>query len=91
MHEHLLRHHSALGDASLLAYAATLKLNVRTFADALDTHAYQPNVRAQFEGGRESGVHSTPTFFINGVRHDGDWDEETLTAVIERAARLVPA
>ena len=25
-----------------------------------------------------SGVNGTPTFFVNGVRHDGPWDEASL-------------
>jgi hypothetical protein len=28
--------------------------------------------------GEESGVNSTSTFFINGVRHVGNWDTGTL-------------
>ena len=28
-----------------------------------------------------------PTFFVDGVRHDGPWDEENLVAAIERALR----
>jgi protein-disulfide isomerase len=38
--------------------------------------------------GVRSGVHGTPTFFINGVRHDGAWDKESLLASIERASLL---
>jgi protein-disulfide isomerase len=36
--------------------------------------------------GVRSGVNGTPTFFINGVRHDDSWDFETLAAAIRRAA-----
>ena len=86
MHEHLLRHQSALDDTSMLGYAATLKLNVRQFASDLDTGAHEATIRAQFEGGRDSGVRSTPTFFINGRRHDGEWDAETLSEAIDHAA-----
>jgi protein-disulfide isomerase len=38
--------------------------------------------------GVRSGVNGTPTFFINGVRHDGTWDIESLLAGIERASLL---
>jgi protein-disulfide isomerase len=33
-----------------------------------------------------SGVNGTPTFFINGVRHDGDFELETLRQAINKAA-----
>ena len=39
-------------------------------------------------GGRSSGVHSTPTFFFNGVLHDGHYDEPTLRERLERARPL---
>ena len=37
--------------------------------------------------GVRSGVNGTPTFFINGVRHDGPYDRESLLAAIAEAAR----
>jgi protein-disulfide isomerase len=33
-----------------------------------------------------SGVNGTPTFFINGVRHDGPWDFESLLTAVQQAA-----
>jgi protein-disulfide isomerase len=30
-----------------------------------------------------SGVNGTPTFYIDGVRHDGSFDLETLLAALE--------
>jgi protein-disulfide isomerase len=47
--------------------------------DALALGVYRPEVQADFIGGVRSGVNGTPTFFINGVRHDGPWDADTLT------------
>jgi protein-disulfide isomerase len=35
-----------------------------------------------------SGVNGTPTFFINGVRHDGPWDEPTLLEALQSAATV---
>ena len=34
-------------------------------------------------GGVRSGVNATPTFFINGVRHDGAYDYASLVAGIQ--------
>jgi protein-disulfide isomerase len=36
--------------------------------------------------GVRSGVNGTPTFFINGVRHDGGYQLEDLLAAIEQAS-----
>ena len=35
--------------------------------------------------GVRSGVNGTPTFFINGLRHDGTFDLDTLVDAIEVA------
>lgn len=82
MHEHLLRNQSALDETNLLAHAMIVGLDRQRFATELEGRAYQEKVREMFQSGRESGVVSTPTFFINGVRHDGDWDLDTLRRVV---------
>jgi NhaA family Na+:H+ antiporter len=40
--------------------------------------AAQQRVRADAESGRRSGARVTPTFFINGRRYAGPWDESSL-------------
>jgi protein-disulfide isomerase len=35
-----------------------------------------------------SGVNGTPTFYVNGVRHDGSWELPDLMATLQRAARV---
>jgi len=42
-------------------------------------------VREDFLSGVRSGVNGTPTFFINGVRHDDSYELETLLAAVEAA------
>jgi protein-disulfide isomerase len=46
---------------------------------------YKDRVRADFSSGVRSGVNGTPTFFINGKRHDGPFDYESLVQAIEEA------
>lgn len=50
---------------------------------ALAQERYRPKVRNDFIGGVRSGVNGTPTFFVNGERHNGPFDYETLVAAIE--------
>ncbi|MGB6933261.1 MAG: thioredoxin domain-containing protein, partial [Acidobacteriaceae bacterium] len=52
---------------------------------AVAEHTYQDRVKSDFRGGVRSGVNGTPTFFINGARHDASYDFATLTAAIESA------
>ena len=86
MHAHLLENQNALGDADLIAYATMLGLDTKQFASEMEADTYAARVRQQFQSGVDSGVRSTPTFFINGVRHDDYWDAETLLAAIRAAA-----
>ncbi len=46
---------------------------------------FRPKVRSDFTGGVRSGVNGTPTFFINGQRHDGPFEYEDLLEAIEAA------
>ena|ERR1051325_2729261 len=87
MHAHLLQNQESLDDASLLAHATMLGLDIQEFSADLDSGAFEERVRRQFESGRDSGVHSTPTFFVNGIRHDDYWDIDTLSEAIESALR----
>jgi protein-disulfide isomerase len=43
---------------------------------------FAPKVRKDFLGGARSGVNGTPSFFINGRRHDGPYAFEDLVAAI---------
>jgi predicted DsbA family dithiol-disulfide isomerase len=72
-------------DDHLLEYAAELGLDAARVARDLEAHTYKPRVRDDFMSGVRSGVNGTPTFFVNGVRHDEAWDADTLTAALQRA------
>jgi protein-disulfide isomerase len=86
MHDFLFEHQDRLENAHLLNYAAEIDLDAVRFKRDLETHAFAARVREDFQSGVKSGVNGTPTFFINGLRHDGPWDLETLTAAILNAA-----
>jgi protein-disulfide isomerase len=86
MHDLLFEHQDALDDESLVVYAQTIGLDIPRFVRDLETGAHAAKVRMDFLSGVRSGVNSTPTFFINGVRHDGGNDLESLLAAIAAAA-----
>lgn len=85
MHDALFEHQRALDDEHLLEYAGALALDESRFRTELIRHAHAARVREDFLSGVRSGVNGTPTFFINGVRHDDAWDLETLSEALEAA------
>ena len=86
MHDFLFEHQSELENVPLLEYAAEIGLDTDRFERDLETHVFAARVREDFQSGVKSGVNGTPTFFINGFRHDGPWDLESLTTAILSAA-----
>jgi protein-disulfide isomerase len=84
MHERLFTTPTPLTYEVLISLARALDLDVVKFALALQRHTYLERVRDDFMSGVRSGVNGTPTFFINGYRHDGAWDPASLLAAIQR-------
>ena len=86
MHDLLYEHQNALDERSLARYAESLRLDVERFRSELRAETYAPRVHEDFMSGVRSGVNGTPTMFVNGVRHDGPWDAESLTEALMAAA-----
>src|SRR3989449_6119586 len=73
MHDFLYEHQRTLGDHSVaLGYAKKLGLDTQRFERDISQHVYQKRIKDDFMGGVRSGVNGTPTFYVNGVRHDED-------------------
>jgi protein-disulfide isomerase len=85
MHGLLYTNQRQLDVDLLLASAEALSLPEATLEVALANRTYAPRVREHFMGGVRSGVNGTPAFFIQGVRHDGSYAYEDLTAAIDAA------
>ena len=89
MHDALLENQDMLGIPLLLELAEKLGMSAKNLERALESGEYEARVKNDISGGVRSGVHGTPTFFINGERHEGAFAFEDLVADIE--ARLQPA
>jgi len=85
MHDLLYENQDALEPEDLVKYARALRLELPRFVLEMREHVYKERVREDFRSGVRSGVNGTPTFFINGVRHDGPFDLRSLLAAIEEA------
>jgi protein-disulfide isomerase len=86
MHDYLFEHQDALDDVHLVQYAIDLNLDLPRFEQDFGDPAIIEHIREDILSGIQSGVNGTPTFFINGVRHDGSFDLDTMLAAIEDAA-----
>jgi Na+/H+ antiporter NhaA len=86
MHDLLLDHQDALRPADLMGYAEQLGLDVELFSSQLRRHSGANRVAEDVNSADLSGVSGTPTFFINGQRHYGAYDTDTLATAV-RAAR----
>jgi protein-disulfide isomerase len=86
MHDVLYENQRRLGDQDLRAYADQVGVDVERFVKELAEHVHAPRVREDFMSGVRSGVNGTPTFYVNGARHEDSYELETLLAVLERAA-----
>jgi protein-disulfide isomerase len=89
MHDWLFTHQDQLDPDNLIGAAAALGIAARKVALALARHEYRDRVLRDFTGGIRSGVNGTPTFFVNGVRHDGGYTLVELVDAVDRAADRV--
>jgi protein-disulfide isomerase len=85
MHDLLLAHQDHLRKTDLLAYAEELGLDVPRFQKELYSHAHLARVGHDVESADISGVSGTPTFFVDGRRQYGAFDESSLTSAIDAA------
>jgi protein-disulfide isomerase len=86
MHDLLYENQQRLEAEDLLAYAGQLGLDAARFKSEFDEHVHAPRVHEDFMSGVHSGVNGTPTFYVNGVRHDDSYDFETLLGALQQAA-----
>jgi Na+/H+ antiporter NhaA len=85
MHDLLLDHQDALSVRDLVGYAASLGLNVDRFRTSLRAHEGADHVAEDVDSADLSSVSGTPTFFVNGKRHYGAYDIETLSKAVKLA------
>ncbi|MEU6548319.1 Na+/H+ antiporter NhaA [Streptomyces sp. NPDC046859] len=85
MHDLLLTRQDALTGRDLLDHARALGLDVARFRDDIERERGARRIAEDVDSADLSGVSGTPTFFINGLRHQGAYDIEALTRAVEQA------
>ena len=88
MHDLLMDHQDALRPRDLIGYAASLGLDTDRFAADLRKHAGAAHVSEDVDSADLSNVSGTPTFFVNGKRHYGAYDIQTLKKAVKLAKAL---
>jgi Na+/H+ antiporter NhaA len=85
MHDLLLANQHHLAPADLNSYADQLGLDVPLFRRQLASRLYQSRVGEDVRSADLSGASGTPTFFINGQRHYGAYDSQSLRRAVMTA------
>jgi formate/nitrite transporter FocA (FNT family)/protein-disulfide isomerase len=85
MHDRLYEHQDALTDDDLKEHAVEIGLDTEQFAAAFDGRKYEERVHEDFEDALDNGIHSTPTFFINGERYEGRYTLDAMLAALDDA------
>ncbi|HLJ99996.1 MAG TPA: DsbA family protein, partial [Streptosporangiaceae bacterium] len=85
MHDLLFDHQDALGARDLVRYAASLDLDMERFAADLRAHAGAAQIASDVDSADLSNVSGTPTFFVNGIRHYGAYDIDSLSTAVRAA------
>jgi len=85
MHDRLLTHQDELSPRDLRAHAEALGLDVERFVEDLRTREHAERVADDVHSADASGVTGTPTFFVNGQRHQGAYDSDTLSRAVSAA------
>jgi Na+/H+ antiporter NhaA len=89
MYELLLTHQDALAPSDLMGYGEQLGLDGERFGHDLEDHVGAARIAEDVDGADLSSVSGTPTFFVNGRRHYGAYDIETLKQVVRGARARV--
>lgn len=83
MYDYLFKHGQAINDDSLRRSAANLGLSLTKFDREFLDRTYSSHVDEDIQSAKNSGVKSTPTFFINGDRYNGAWDLDSLLGTLD--------
>ena len=82
LHEYLFEHQDHLEELDLQKYATELGLDTDRFDRDRRSHDIAGRIDRDLDSGERSGVEGTPTFYVNGIRHDGGYDLDRLRPAI---------
>ncbi len=83
MHDIIFENQQDLNLESLFLYAKTIGLDLEHFKNDIQKNTLITKVEQDFESGIRSGVNGTPSFFINGKKYNGDWEEHVFSQYLK--------
>jgi Na+/H+ antiporter NhaA len=89
MHDMMLAHQGNLTLPAIIGYAKELGLDIDRFKEHLRKRKGAGRIAEDVESADLSGVSGTPTFFINGHRHQDAYDVDTLSKAVRLARTRV--
>jgi len=85
MHDLLFENQRHLKQPQLHEYAERLQLDMARYTAENDDEIYLQRVREHQRSGRDSGVHATPAFFVNGKIQDVSFGMKSLFDAVDAA------
>lgn len=84
MHDLMIDHQANIELRDLRDYAEQVGLDTERFWDDIRSRKFAEHIADDVESADESLVTGTPSFFVNGERHEGAYDLDTLTEIVRR-------
>jgi len=84
MYNLLFQNQTRLSEEDLFNYAGQNGLDMTRFRRDIQSQALASKIEADIERGLKSGVSGTPSFYINGEKFEGDWENGGLIQYLKR-------
>lgn len=84
MYNLLFQNQEYLGGAALFSYARIIGLDMKRFGQDVQSQKLMSKIELEMEDGIDNGVSGTPSFFINGEKFDGDWENGGLVSYLKQ-------
>jgi protein-disulfide isomerase len=91
MHDAIYENQDLLSPALLVRLAQRLGLDMQRFTDDVESHRFVAKIKEDFMSAVRSGAAGTPTFFINGEKYEGSFDDESLIEALRFAQQVASA
>jgi protein-disulfide isomerase len=88
MHDILISRSPKLDRASLIAYAGELGLDVKKFAESIDSGGHAMDIDRDLKLAESMDLYNTPTFYINGRQVVGERPFDYFRKIIDEELKL---